>query len=129
MTLPEHLDVARSLLDRLVMDLEGKPLGRVDDLELSVGADGSVTLAAILLGPLALGTRFGGRLGTWWVAVGRRLRLEASPQPMRIPAATIVDFQPGEVRIGLLRSEHEPRLMTWTREKVVRPIPGSGGRS
>jgi hypothetical protein len=126
-TLPRELDASRTLLDHLVMDLEGKPFGRVDDLELTIQEDGPPQVTALLLGPLGLGPRLGGRLGTWWVAVARRLRPEASPEPMRIPAAAIIEFRPGEVKVGLLRTEHEPRLLSWTGEKVVNPIPGSGG--
>jgi len=127
MTLPQELDASRSLLDHLVMDLEGKPLGRVDDIELEAVDGKPPAITALLLGPLALGTRLGGRLGTWWVAVGRRLRQDASAEPPRVPFVAVTELRPGEVRVGLLRSEHEPRLMTWTRDKVIKPIPGSGG--
>jgi sporulation protein YlmC with PRC-barrel domain len=129
MTLPNELDASRSLLDHLVMDLEGKPIGRVDDIELDAGDGGPPVMTGLLLGPLALGTRLGGRFGTWWVSVARRLRPETSPQPPRVPFAAVTELRPGEVRVGLLRSEHEPQLMTWTRSKVISPIPGSGGNA
>jgi sporulation protein YlmC with PRC-barrel domain len=129
MTLPQELDASRTLLDHLVMDHEGKPLGRVDDIQLEISDGGPPVMTALLMGPLALGTRLGGRLGTWWVSVARRLRRETSPEPARVPFVAVTELRPGEVRLGLLRSEHEPRLMQWTREKVIKPIPGSGGNA
>src|SRR5436190_5508947 len=119
MSLPRDVDVARTLLDHLVVDLEGKPFGRVDDLEFTLVDGRPPALTALLIGPLGLGARLRGRLGTWWVSVGRRLRPEVSPEPMRISAAAMTEFNPGEVRVGLIRAEHEPPLLSWTREKVI----------
>src|SRR3954470_2972972 len=84
--LPATLDAARTMLDHLVVDPDRNPIARVDDLELRIPEPGGApVVTAILCGPLALGARLGGRLGNWWFSVGRRLRPEERPQPIRIP--------------------------------------------
>ena len=46
-------------------------------------------MTALLCGPTAFGPRIGGRLGTWWQAIGRRLRPVTDPYPNRIPTELI----------------------------------------
>jgi len=73
------------LLDRELIDSRGMPAGRVDDLELSdPESGGPPVLTALLCGPTAFGPRLGGRLGTWWQAIGRRLRPVTGSYPNRI---------------------------------------------
>jgi hypothetical protein len=70
------------LLERLILDRDGQPIGMVDDLELNQPDDGGApVITAILCGPTALGPRIGGRLGTWWLGIGRRLRPLGDPYP------------------------------------------------
>src|SRR5216110_2722073 len=64
--------------------------GRVDDLELTIPGPGEPpVLTALLCGPTAFGPRLGGRLGTWWQAIGRRLRPVTDSYPNRIPLELI----------------------------------------
>lgn len=56
-------DAALHLLDRQVVDSEGRLVAKVDDVELTLGADGSLVPTAILVGLSALLPRFGPRLG------------------------------------------------------------------
>jgi hypothetical protein len=129
--LPAILDAARAMLDHLVVDADGQPLGRVDDIEMRLpGPGGAPVVTALLCGPLALGPRLGGRIGTWWLSVGRRLRPEAHPGPVRIPVELIVGVRPGEVCLGARADDVDAtRLRNWFRDKVVAPIPGSGPAS
>jgi sporulation protein YlmC with PRC-barrel domain len=68
------LDAALHLMDRQVVDAEGKMVCNVDDLELTEGAGGELAVTGILVGPAALVPRFSGRLGGWlremWVSLG-----------------------------------------------------------
>jgi hypothetical protein len=119
-------DVALHLLDRQVVDRDGAPVAKVDDLELVVRADGRLAVAALLTGPGALGPRVGGRLGRWTTSIWRRLRPDADPEPGRIDAALVtgtdsavhVSAQVEELDLGGLES--------WVRVHVVDRIPGSG---
>src|SRR5690242_2819860 len=82
-------DAALQLLDRQLVDPDGRPEGKVDDLELAAAPDGRLVVTALLTGPGALGPRLGGRLGRWTVRIWQRLRADAGARPVRIPAAQI----------------------------------------
>jgi hypothetical protein len=116
------------LLDRQIFDIDGLPVGKVDDLDLTEDPSGGPpVLTAILTGPLALGPRIGGRLGRWWAAVGRRLRPNDDPHPNRIPLAQVEHVDRRELRLTVSRDRLDAdRLRDWTREHIVGPIPGSG---
>jgi hypothetical protein len=116
------------LLDRQILDVDGQPVGKVDDLEFTEPGDGGPpVLTAILCGPLALGPRIGGRLGKWWVATGRRLRPNDDPVPIRIPLAQVERCDQTEVRLSVSRDVLDAdRLRDWVRDHIIGPIPGSG---
>src|SRR5215213_1694384 len=67
------LDLHLQFLDRQVVDLDGEPVCKVDDLELDFDDTGRPYVTAILIGPRALGPRLGGRLGRWVTAIAARL--------------------------------------------------------
>jgi hypothetical protein len=115
------------LLDRELIDCNGMPAGRVDDLELSDPEPGEPpVLTALLCGPTAFGPRLGGRLGTWWQAVGRRLRPVADSYPNRIDSELIDHVDRLEITL-LTAREHlgSYRFRRWTEEKIIGRIPGS----
>jgi hypothetical protein len=104
------------------------PAGRVDDLELSDPEPGQApVLTALLCGTTAFGPRLGGRLGTWWQAVGRRLRPVSGSYPNRVPAELIDHVDRLEITL-LTPREHldSYRFRRWAAEKVINRIPGSG---
>jgi hypothetical protein len=121
------LDLAYALLDRLLVDLSGTPLGRVDDVELSDPAPGAPPrVVALLCGPLALGPRIGHELGEVWAAFGRRMRGRGDDAPVRIPWPLVVDVRPGEVRLGITADEAPTLdLERWCEEHVISRIPGA----
>lgn len=114
------------LLDRQIDDRDGYPVGKVDDLELEPGEDGRPVVTALLVGPMALGPRVGGRPGTWMVSVARRLRARQDPEPIRIPMSAVrrlgrrVELYASFDELGVGQLEH------WLRDKVIGGIPGSG---
>jgi hypothetical protein len=103
------------------------PAGRVDDLELTAPGPGEPpVLTALLCGPTALGPRLGGRPGTWWQAIGRRLRPAAGSCPNRI-VTELIDHV-GRLEITLLTPRENLdsyRFRQWVEEKVIGRIPGS----
>jgi hypothetical protein len=119
-------DAVLNLLDRQILDRDGAPVAKVDDLELAERADGRLAVSALLTGPGALGPRVGGRPGRWTVAIWRRLRPDADPAPGRVDAVLVTGIdhavhlssEAGDLRLdGLER---------WVRHHVVDPIPGAG---
>lgn len=115
------------LLDRQIIDSHGLPAGRVDDLELSAPSPGQPpVLTALLCGPTAFGPRIGGRLGTWWLAVGRRLRPVEDSYPNRIPAELIDHVDRLEITLLSPRENLDSyRFALWVRKKIIDLIPGS----
>jgi hypothetical protein len=118
-------DAALNLLDRQIIDPDGRLLANVDDLELTERDDGRLVFTAILTGPGALGPRLGGRLGHWTVAVWRRLRTDAVAEPARIDAADISRI---DSAVHLSVRPDDPGidgLERWVAEHLISRIPGA----
>lgn len=58
-------DAALHLLDRQIVAVDGRLVGKVDDVELTVDADGSLVPTGLMVGAPALLPRIGSRLGPW----------------------------------------------------------------
>ncbi len=119
----DHLEAGLDLLDRHVVDRDGRPVGKVDDLELSEGEDGTLEVSALLLGPQALGQRVGGVLGRTMRGVG--IRLTGDENGARIDLATVDEI--GVVIKLKLPLAQLPvgRFEGWVREHLIRPLPGA----
>jgi sporulation protein YlmC with PRC-barrel domain len=125
MTDGRTLDLHLQLLDRQVLDRDGRFVCKVDDLELKIDELGYPYVSAILVGPRALGPRLGGRLGRWVSAIGRRLSDGQSEQPPRIDFAQVTGIGSA---VTLARRRDELRvssLETWVDAHVIARIPGS----
>jgi hypothetical protein len=123
------------LLDRQIVDSRGEMAGRVDDLELSDIADprspadvpqGPPVLTALLCGSTAYGPRIGGRLGTWWLAIGRRLRPVMDSYPNRVPLDLVASVDRFEVRLATPRDQlGSYRFRAWVADNIISRIPGN----
>jgi sporulation protein YlmC with PRC-barrel domain len=60
----QHLDIARQVLDRQLIDSNNIPCGKVDDLEIEYSPGGQLEVKAILVGPGARHNRLPGLLRT-----------------------------------------------------------------
>jgi sporulation protein YlmC with PRC-barrel domain len=122
-----ELDLELHLLDRQVVDREGRLVCNVDDLELELDESGHPCVTAILVGPRALGPRIGGRLGHWFVAIAARLA--GSEEPPRIDFRHVVEI--GDViKISPTVQELDvTSLENWVHDNVIARIPGSGHES
>jgi sporulation protein YlmC with PRC-barrel domain len=121
----ERIDLALELLDRQLLDSEGKDCGKVDDLEFEVGKSGLPVLTNILVGPGALGPAFSRWPGRVITAVWRRLHPNRNPEPLRIPWSDVerVDY---EVHLTVQREEAGlTRSEDWARDILIGRIPGA----
>jgi hypothetical protein len=121
----EVVDAALQLLDRQIVDVEGRMAGKVDDLDLVFSAEpGSPPYAAaILTGPGALSHRIGGRLGAWLDSTQRRL--SEDPRPPSIPFG-VVKRLGNHLELTVRRTDLETmKFERWTRERIIGRIPGS----
>lgn len=112
-------------LDRQIVDLAGEAVGKVDDVELAPGPDGGPRIAALLVGPQALGRRLGGRLGRRVSGVSGRLHPAENPDPLRIPW-DVVGHTDSAVHLTIRRELlAEPALEQWLREHLISRLPGA----
>src|SRR5215218_3971963 len=121
----EPFDLRLHLLDRQVIDPEGGMVCKVDDVEFRRADDGSYYVSALLSGPLALGPRLPGLLGTWVLALAHRLSRTENPRPRRIPFSRVVDIG-SSVTVDRGRDQLDiAPLEDWVREHVISRIPGN----
>ncbi len=121
------LHPALALLDRQLVDREGRLCGKVDDVELTEpDAAGQRYVAAILSGPGALATRLGHpKLGGW---LRRQVAFDFPTDrddPVRIPIAHVADIG-NHVTLSLDASEVATAAgERWVRDHIISHIPGS----
>jgi hypothetical protein len=113
------------LLDRQILDHDGLPVGNVDDIELAVAEDGTLSVAALLVGAQVWGARLGGRLGDSIAGMATRLQRRTPAGPIRIPFELVRESAPA-ITLSVSRDLlAEPELETWLRRHVIARIPGS----
>lgn len=123
--LEESFDVVLHLLDRQLIDIDGRLAGNVDDVEL-IDVDGRLVVTAVLVGTTALFRRLGGRLGDRLVEAHGRLRPTEPDRdvPWRIPIKQVA-YVDSAVHLALPRAgilskgEERLRLGTLTGMPVV----------
>jgi len=121
----EWLDVGDRLLDRQVVDSNGRPFAKVDDLELAYDAEGRPYVVAILCCPGAIGPRLGRRLGHWIVAVWARLHPAVHPSPARIPMSAVASIDSAVNLSVPLDATAAAGVAHWVAEHFVSLIPGA----
>lgn len=121
-----RLQVSRRLLDRQLVDAGGRLVGKVDDVEFAVGADGTPYVSALLSGPGVLGARVGGRIGRMLVLTAERFVTDRPVAPLRIPYR-LVDRVDSAVWLRVRLDELPPSpVEEWLRRNLVDRIPGAG---
>ena len=121
-----RLDAGLHLLDRQLIDRDGRLVGKIDDLELvEPEGCGPPYVSAILAGPGALSGRLGGRLGRWLEGVANRLRDGDQDRPARISFGLVTEIG-SAVRLAGVKADLETdRVERWARERVIGRIPGA----
>jgi sporulation protein YlmC with PRC-barrel domain len=122
---PHEIDAALNLLDRQIVDKDGRMAGTIDDLELTEDPKGAPYVTAILAGPGALSRQLGGRFGKWLESVHERLHPDQQPGPPRI-AFGVVRKIDNHVEVIVSREELEISLFEdWARDRFIKRIPGA----
>lgn len=127
----DHVEYSLVLdvLDDQVVDSDGIPIGRVDDVELELDADGLLVLTGLLIGATALAPRIGGLTGTLMQAAATRLgesgHRSAAEGPS-VPAALITELRP-LVRLAapLNALPQVAGLERWLAEHIVGRLTGT----
>lgn len=117
------MDLVRDVLDKEVVDRNGREMGRVDGMVLNVSDGRPPRVSAIELGPAVLGHRINPSLGRWIAGLEHALGIDEG-RPLRIPWRDVLDVTDrlkvdrafGETSAATL----EARLRRW-----VGALPGS----
>jgi sporulation protein YlmC with PRC-barrel domain len=110
------VDLAHDLLDKKVIDRNGRDMGRVDSIVLEIRDGASPRIAAIEIGPAVLAQRLHPVLGRWIAALEHGLGVDEG-RPVRIPYSAILDIQ-DHVKVDLAFGDTaaatvEQRLRRW----------------
>jgi hypothetical protein len=122
-----HLWLGLNLLDRQLLDRDGRPVAKIDDIEIElVATDELPTVTAMLCGPAALGKRFGPRTGAFFEALRGLLRREPSDTPASIPMDLVTDIGPA-VKLAADRASLPVNdVEQFLNQHLIGHIPGSG---
>ena len=125
----DTVEVALDILDRQLLDISGKPCGKVDDLLLEFPDESPSrppVVTHILVSPGALAPRVRGIIGKVMLAVWRRLHPDKDPKPVAI-AWSLVEKVDTDVHLMVLRGEAGlMRSEDWARDNFIGRIPGAG---
>ncbi|MCM0678441.1 hypothetical protein NCC78_27750 [Micromonospora phytophila] len=124
-----RVQVARQLLDRQLVDVTGRLVGKVDDVEFALDDDGVPYVRTLLSGPGALGARVGGRLGRMLVLAAERFVSDPPLTPMRIPFRLVERVDSAVwLRVPAEELPASP-VEEWLRRHLIGRIPGAGRAS
>jgi hypothetical protein len=121
--LPEELELARDVLDKLMVDRDSHPLGRADSVVLVIDGGAPPRVARLEVGAPALARRIGRRPGRWVAALGRRFGLHGG-KPVRVAFSKI---RSGGIELQIDTHADRSTLLAWERwigQHIVRYIPG-----
>jgi sporulation protein YlmC with PRC-barrel domain len=113
--LEADVDLVRDIEDKLVLDRDGREIGRVDRVLLELRTDGP-HVVALEIGPAVLATRLSARLGRWIAALEYALGYDGG-RPFEVPVDAIIAVQP-HIRIDRAFSDTpaatiEAALRSW----------------
>jgi hypothetical protein len=124
-----RIQLAKQLLDRQIVDVDGRLVGRVDDIAFAVDEHGYPYVDCLLTGQAALGQRIGGPVGRLLVAVADRFTDDPPVPPLRV-ALTQVDRVDSMVRLRCPAADLPPSpVESWLRRHLIDRIPGAGRAS
>jgi sporulation protein YlmC with PRC-barrel domain len=120
------LDAHLELMDRQIIDHDGRMVAKVDDVELAEREDGRIVVTALLTGPGALGPRVGGALGSTSTAVWSRLSGRSPDDPRRISMDAVDQISTAIWLHVSRRTADVDGLEVWVRDRVIAALPGAG---
>lgn len=124
-----RIQLAKQLLDRQIVDVDGRLVGRVDDIAFAVDEEGYPYVDCLLTGQGALGQRIGGRIGQLLVAVADRFTDDPPVLPLRVPLSQ-VDRVESAVRLRCPAADLPPSpVESWLRRHLIDRIPGANRAS
>ena len=119
---------ALELLDRQLVDRDGRLVGKVDDVEFTIDdePDALPRVTALLSGLGALAHHIGGDTGAALAAAERRLAARRDRQPSRVDIATVTEIASAIELDAGCEDLDTNRGERWVRDVIIDKIPGAG---
>ena len=117
------MDLVRDLLDKKVVDRNGREMGRVDGVLLEARGAAPLRVAAIEIGSATLFGRVAPFLGRWAAGLERALGVDAG-RPIRIPFDDVLSVAE-HVRVDLAAGETAAVAVERRLRRVIGSIPGA----
>jgi sporulation protein YlmC with PRC-barrel domain len=128
-----ELSLLLDLLDDQIVDSDGLPIGRVDDVEIDLDTKPEPVVVSLLVGAEALGPRIGGLTGTLMRTTAARLRPtpgrapsdHVSTGPAAVPAVLITQLRPlVRLAVPLASLPQIAGLERWLAAHLIGPLTG-----
>ena len=120
-----RVQLGRQLLDRQIVDRDGRLVGKVDDLAFAFDDEGYPYVDYLLTGQGALGQRVGGLTGRFLLALADRFVENPPVRPVPIPFS-LVERVDSAVRLRCRSADLPPSAVeNWLRRNVIERIPGA----
>ena len=117
------MDVVRDVLDKAIVDRNGRPLGRADGLTVTIQDGEPPRLTSVLIGPIALADRLAPAVGRWVAALERALDLPKD-RPVSLPF-DCVEADPMHLTASVAGSETSGLVFEQRCQRWLARIPGS----
>jgi len=115
--------IVRDLLDKQIVDRNGREMGRVDRIVMAAVAGSQPTVIAIEVGASALGTRLGRAFGRWIAGILHGFGVDTG-QPVRIHVSQILDAA-DKVKVDLAFGETPAANVERSLARLVSRLPGA----
>ena len=123
--IPDKIGLVRDVLDKLLVDRDEQPVGRVDGIVLVIESDDlQPRLDGIESGTRTLARRIGGRFARWLEYCVRFAGLRWK-QPVRVDWSKVNSIGK-ELKLDIC-AENSPLTASerWLRDHIIRRIPGN----
>ena len=116
------MDLVRDIEDKLVLDRDGREIGRVDRVLLEMRADGP-HVVALEIGPAVLATRLSARFGRWVAGLEYALGFGGG-RPLYVPVQDILGTDP-HIRIDRAFSDTPAATVEAIMRSWLPRLPGA----
>ncbi len=117
------MQLVRDLLDKRVVDRNGRDMGRVDRLVIESVTGSPPRVVAIEIGSSALGERLGCFVGRWITGLLHGLGVEKG-QPLRVPVGQVLGVA-DTVKVNVAFGDTPAASIEHKLRTLVRRIPGA----
>jgi sporulation protein YlmC with PRC-barrel domain len=117
------MDLVHDLLDKKVVDRNGREMGRVDGIVLDVHGNSAPHVVAFLLGPAVLAHRLHPIFGRWMAGLEHALGIDRG-RPLHIPFDKVLDVH-DHVKVDLAFGETAAATVEQGLRRWVSAIPRS----